>query len=645
MLALLIVLRLAVPGADAGVIALWNFNDQDLVVDQGSGSLSFVNTAYNFESDPTKVSPNDPGGFALEMYGWPAQTGARLTNGIRFDVPTVGYTRVKVRWDIRHNIKNYESGPNTSTFQYSTDGGLTWTDGPTWASFGDQWYLNREVDLSAEPNVANNPQFAFRIMADWQPGQGRYMPCVGAEYAVTRKWRLDLVKVHDDPDPAMPNTVALWDFNDQRDLVADYGDGTSFAELIGGVALDGDGYSDDFAHGEEIWDSSSSSDPALKGKAFDTVNYPAQGTGNKTAGVQFNVSTVGYSGIRIYFDIKHKFSSSRFIRVQYTTDRHANPVNWVDALPLFDHAITDPTQEAWWFVGNQVDLTSIPAVDNNPNFAFRIVTEFSPNLPGQYEPSLPGSVYGGPANKHRYDMVRVTADSAAPEHPAASIVEAKMMPQWERVMLNDVVVTTVHPDYFWVCAGDRASGLKVYSPQHNLSAGWSANVSGVTRVGRDTEKYVYARSVSRSGSGVSEISPLRLSSRDVGGGSWFYDEMTGAGQVGVPGGIGLNNVGLPVRVCGLVTAYVEEDDDPGYYEFMYVDDGSGLYDGNLMGPGGTPAKGIRVVLPKNFSGDYLGKYVEVTGVSSIDRLGSITDDVVRCIRRPNVREAADNPAR
>lgn len=642
---LIIALAFSGPVATAGTIALWNFNDQDLVVDDGWGSLSFVNTVYNFESDPTKVSPNDPGGFALEVYSWPGQTAARKTHGIRFDVSTVGFSAVKVRWDMRHNIKNYESGPNTSTFQYSTDGGFTWIDGPTWTSSGDQWYLNREVDLSDEPDVADNPLFAFRIMADWQPGYNRYMPCVGAAYSATRKWRLDLVRVHDDPDPAMPNTIALWDFNDQRDLVADYGDGTSFAELLGGVALDGDGYSDDFPHGEEIWDSSGSSDPALKGKALDTVNYPPQGVGNRTAGVQFNVSTVGYSGIRIYFDIKHKFASSRFVRVQYTTNRHASPVTWVNASPLFDHEITDPTQDAWWFVGNQVDLTSVPAVDNNPNFAFRIVTEFSPNLPGQYEPSRPGAEYGGAANKHRYDMVRVTADSPAAQHPETSVTQAKMMPQWEPVAINNAVVTAIHPDYLWVSSDDRATGLKVYAPQHNLSPGWSASISGVTRVGRDTEKYIYARSTGRSGSGVSALLPMCLRSRDVGGGNWFYEEMIGAGQVGVPGCIGLNNVGLLVRICGVVTAYLEEDDDPGYYEFMYVDDGSDLYDGNLMGPGGTPAKGIRVVLPKNFSGDYLGKYVEVTGVSSIDRLGSMSDDVVRCIRRPSVREISVDLAR
>ncbi len=633
---------LAAYSATAGTIALWNFNDGNLIVDQGAGTLSLVNTSSNFETDPTKVDPNDPGGASLEIYGWPVQNAPDKTNGIQFNVSTVGRSNIKIKWDIRHNIKNGESGPNTSIFQYSTDGGATWIDGPKWTSSGDQWYLNREVDLSSDPNVNNNPNFAFRIMGAHQPGQGKYMPCVGSVYATTRKWRLDLIRVHDDPPPTLPNTIALWDFNDVRDLVADYGDGTSFAEMIGGVVFDGDGYSDDFAHSEEPWDSSSSSDPALKGKCLDTTGYPAQSSGNRTAGMQFNVSTVGHSGIKLYFDAKHKYASSRFLRVQYTTNRNATPVTWVNAT-LFDHEITDPTQDAWWFNGNMVDLSAVSAVNNNPNFAFRIVTEFNPETGSSYAPSRPDATYGGLANKIRFDMVRVTSDSASPAFPNKNIVEAKKMPQWEKVTIQDAVITAMHPDYFWVQADDKACGIKVYAPQHNLNSGWRANISGITRKGRDTEKYIYANFAGWNGQNAGTVEPLFMATKNVGGGDWFYNPNNGAGQIGVPGGVGLNNVGLYVKVCGKVTAYVEEDDDPGYYQFMYVDDGSGLYDGNLFGPNGTPALGVRVALPKNFSGDYFGKYVEVIGVSSIDRIGGATDDVVRCIRRPVINIIEQNP--
>lgn len=628
--------------ASAGTIALWNFNDQNFIADIGSGTAGLVGVTSNWETDPSKLDPQDPTGSALEIGGesglWPAQTDPSGTDGIRFDVSTVGRSVVKVKWDMRHNIKEGESCPNTVTFQYSINGGTSWIDGPTWTGFGDVWYLNREVDLTGVAGVANNPSFACRLVAAWQPGAGKYMPCVGSNYGAKRKWRMDMVRVHDDPAPAVPSIVALWDFNDVRDLVADYGTPASTAQLIGGIALDGDGYQDDFPHDDEPYDSSASSDPTLKGKCLDTTLYPAQGTGSNTAGLQFNVSTAGYSGIKVQFDVKNKMDASRCIRLQYTTNRNANPVTWVSASPLFQSDILEPTQTSWWFNGNTVDLSSESGVANNPNFAFRLVTEFDPGTPNFYASSRSDRSYNEDPynNKHRFDVIKVTSSTTVPAPAATAIPEAKKLAERQRVAINDAIVCGTHPDYFWVWTDDRHCGVKVFCPQHNMNPGWHVDITGITREGRDTEKYIYADRVARNGSDVEELRPLGMSARSVGGGDWYYNPATRAGQVGVPGGTGLSNVGLLIKVCGWVTAYVEEDDDPGYYELMYVDDGSGLYDGNLLGPGGTPAAGLRVVLPKNFSGDYLGKFVQVEGVSSLDRLGGINDEVTRCIRRGNV---------
>ncbi len=636
---LVLALAILATSANAGVIALWDFNDQDFNADQGSGTASLVNLNFNWEDDPGKVDPQDPGFYSIELKDWPVQSAAAKISGMQFMASTVGHTGIKVKWDMRHNIKNGESSSNTSTFQYTTDGGLTWIDGPTWTSFGDQWYLNREVDLSSDTACDNNPDFGVRIVADWEPGAGQYMPCAGSNWGSNRKWRMDLITIHDDVAPSAPNTIALWDFNDQRDLVADYGDGVSQAQLVGGITFDDDGYQDDFFHNEELWDYTSSSDPSLKGKALDTKDYPAQSTGNKTAGLQFDVSTVGYSDIKVFFDIKHKKDSSRYIRVQYTTDKTASPVVWQDANPLFSNMIPDPSQDAWWFNNNSVDLTAFPGVDNNPNFAFRIVTEYDP-AGNYYSASQFGRTYNSDVyyNKHRWDMIRVTAESTPPAFPVKTITEAKQVAQWQRVRIEDALVTDTHVDYFWVQEAGRNTGIKVYAPQHNMNAGWKVDLEGVTRVGRDTEKYIYANSVTRSDANTYAVEPVFMVNRNVGGGDWSYNGATGAGQVGVLGGVGLNNVGVFVKICGLVTAYVEEDDDPGYYDFMYVDDGSGLDDGNELGAGGTTAKGIRVVLPKNFSGDYLGKYVEVIGVSSIDRMETGPNTTARCIRRPAIRE-------
>jgi len=64
-----------------------------------------------------------------------------------------------------------------------------------------------------------------------------------------------------------------------------------------------------------------SSDPAtMDDSGWQTTTYAAQGAGDRTRGVQFNVSTVGYTDIGFEFDLRHSNTSSRFVQVQYSTD-------------------------------------------------------------------------------------------------------------------------------------------------------------------------------------------------------------------------------------------------------------------------------------------------------------------------------------
>ncbi|MCE5323591.1 hypothetical protein LLG46_09795 [bacterium] len=644
----------------ADTLALWDFNDGNTTVDTGSGTMSFIGgTQYGFENDPGKVDPNDPGYYSLEVSTWPAQTAANKTAGMQFNVSTAGQSNIRVKFDLRHNIKNGETSPNTVLFQYTTDGS-TWIDGPTWIDSGDQWYLNREVDLSSMPGVSDNASFKFRIVAAWQPGAGQYMPCDGSVYAASRKWRLDLIKVYNDPVVAEDKTIALWDFNDQRDLNADYGDGISQAYLIGGVVLDGDGYSDDFFHDEEPWDFSSSSDPSLKGKGLDTSGYPTQGVDNLQAGIEYRVSTADCSGIKVSFDVKHKMQSAKNIRLLYTTNINASPVVWVSADPLFSHEISDPISTAWWFNNNTVDLTGAVGVDNNPNFAFKIVTAFDP-YGSDYAASGIGQTYDEDPyyNKLRFDMIRVKAENAPTQHDQTSIVETKQSAEWRKVAIEDGIVTRIHPDYFWVQGEQGFSGIKVYAPQHGISEGWHVNISGVTRTSRDTEKYIYSDSVSQSTFDTTFLNPVFMTNKNVGGRDWFYSDIDNSGQCGVPDGVGLNNVGTYVKVAGTVTAVMHEKDDPDNLEFIYIDDGSHLVDGTLLiyktigeqtyptryeglddeDPAlASPVTGLRVALTKNFTQSLVqvGDYVTIEGISSIDRIGSYTDQICRAIRRPVV---------
>src|SRR6185503_2215960 len=108
--------------------------------------------------------------------------------------------------------------------------------------------------------------------------------------------------------------------------------------------------------------SGQSTDPATSDNtAYHTGNYAAQGAGNKTRGIQVNVSTIGYESIVVSWDQRQSSSTSKYFRFQYSLDG----VNFVDG-PAFT---TDTADR--WFTGRSVDLNSIVGANQNSNFAFR----------------------------------------------------------------------------------------------------------------------------------------------------------------------------------------------------------------------------------------------------------------------------------
>ncbi len=206
-------------------------------------------------------------------------------------------------------------------------------------------------------------------------------------------------------------TITLWDFQDhywseewqdwtvEEELTPEIGAGTW--EMQGTAVFDPT--QEDFRDPTNPLELSSSSDPIhlvneFMGYGLDADNSPPQGTGNKTAGVRFNVSTKGFTGIVISFDIRHKYRSPRHAQVQYTVDGS----NWIDSI-VFE--ANNPYEADAWFNGRTVDLSDVPGAADNPLFAFRVVAAFGPS--GQYEASRAGSVYRQRDN-FRFDMVRVS---------------------------------------------------------------------------------------------------------------------------------------------------------------------------------------------------------------------------------------------
>ncbi len=186
---------------------------------------------------------------------------------------------------------------------------------------------------------------------------------------------------------AAADPLAFWNFNDS-DTNADGGLFASSASiaLIGGTTAT-------FASG-------SPQDSSVTNRGYNTTTYPAQGTNNRSAGIQFSVPTTGYYQIRIRFDMRWSNTASKFVRLQYTTDGSL----WNDAALLVAMG-----GDTWYSAGYgqlfEYDFSGDTAVEDNPNFAFRLVTEFDADT-GQYTAARSGSNYS-PSGTLRFDLVEV----------------------------------------------------------------------------------------------------------------------------------------------------------------------------------------------------------------------------------------------
>lgn len=211
---------------------------------------------------------------------------------------------------------------------------------------------------------------------------------------------------------ASAQTITLWDFNANTFSSSGGSTNTPNPAIGFGTASSLGGTVVSFASGNS---NGGSTDPDTTSNdlGWGVTTFPAATGANKSAGVQFNVSTLGFSNIKITFDIRHSNTSSRYERFQFSLDG----VNFTDSL-----GFSGPAGDTW-FNNRTVDLTGFAGVDNNPNFAFRIVSEWESTATGaggnQFIASNGASTYAG-TGTWRFDMVTVSS-VAVPEPTALSL--------------------------------------------------------------------------------------------------------------------------------------------------------------------------------------------------------------------------------
>lgn len=202
------------------------------------------------------------------------------------------------------------------------------------------------------------------------------------------------------------SVIAQWNFNSSP-ADGSTTTGTAAPSVGPGTATLVGGTHQAFANG-------SLTDPAsTDNSGWNIDNFPTQGTANTNAGVQFNVSTAGRQSIVIRWDQRVSNTGSKYVRLLYTTNGTA-----FIAFP----STTVETAESTFEPKTNI-LAGFAGVDNNPNFAFRIVAEFESTATGSgsasYVAAKSGSSYAT-TGTIRFDMLTVSGAVIPPPTPAAA---------------------------------------------------------------------------------------------------------------------------------------------------------------------------------------------------------------------------------
>lgn len=184
------------------------------------------------------------------------------------------------------------------------------------------------------------------------------------------------------------------------------------------------------------------------------------GLTNESSGVQYNVSTIGYQGIKFTWDQRWSNTATNTVRVQYTTDG----TNWqnftmTSANTTFCNGSINDGRFEVNTTGDQyrrisVDFTGITAVDNNVNFGVRILAAHYQSTGEFRQTANTASIATG--GTWRFDNVTITGAS-----PTVTIASASnFVVVDENVGTINVPVTIANSN---LSAVNLVFGLSVHS--------------------------------------------------------------------------------------------------------------------------------------------------------------------------------------
>jgi hypothetical protein len=218
-----LVVTLGLTQAQPVQLVIWDFNDDNTTADGGvNASLSSLaleggTTATFAGGSPLDAAATPNRGYNTTTY--PTQGQNNLTAGIVFNTPTTGYINVTVQFDVRWS----NTASRYLRFQYTYDG-VSWINGPQLvAPGGDTWWSSQNitnpngntryyVSFFGDTQADNNLNFAFRILAEFAPGDNNYHGARdgnAAGYRTNGTVRYDLVEVRGEVIPEPASMLAL----------------------------------------------------------------------------------------------------------------------------------------------------------------------------------------------------------------------------------------------------------------------------------------------------------------------------------------------------------------------------------------------------------------------------------------------------
>lgn len=157
----IMLLFLASQATRANEIAIWNFNDSNVIVDHGVGDLATDIIAANilFAAGTTNNARlGNPAGQSLSLQGGSgtANNGRHIT----FNVSTLGFSNIVVSFA----TQGTSTGFNSNQFQYSLDG-ITFVDfGPAYTPANAFGSVPLVFTLTSIAGLNDNASAAFRIV-------------------------------------------------------------------------------------------------------------------------------------------------------------------------------------------------------------------------------------------------------------------------------------------------------------------------------------------------------------------------------------------------------------------------------------------------------------------------------------------------